>query len=217
MHNNLGVVIIAAGNSSRLGQAKQLLKVGQQSFLQKVISMAELITQRRVVVLGHEHQRYHAMLNELNQPWCINQQWQIGMGTSIACGVEQLEREQEQTISAPPLAAVMVLLCDQYQLNSTDLKKLLSQWTMNEHRIIASRYFDNKKQQEVLGAPAIFPCNYFEQLKSLSQTGARKLLMEYRSHVTAVNIASAAVDLDTQDDLQQLKEYNASKTENNYD
>lgn len=211
--NRLAIIVIAAGSSSRLGQAKQLVRFQNETLLNKANRIANSISKSVVCVIGFEHER----LQEHNQPavtnFIVNQNWQIGMGSSIAAGVKYFSQHSNRK----NIEAVLILLCDQYLLTETDLKKLYSQWTMNKAQIIASQYFDRKKQQEVLGAPAIFPKKYFKDLLGLTNKGARNLLHQYRNNVIAVDLKNAATDLDTKDDLQQLKALDDLNTENNND
>ncbi len=210
---NLGVILIAAGNSSRLGQAKQLVKFSNETLLNRAYRIATSISQSVICILGFEHKQLIEKSQFAVKKTLINNHWQIGMGTSIAAGVQHFIDSSK----AESIDAVLILLCDQYLLTTSDLKKLYSQWTMNNAQIIASQYFDPKKQQEVLGAPAIFPKKYFKDLTGLTDKGARNLLHQYKSNVIAVNLKNAATDLDTKDDLQQLKALDDLNTENNND
>jgi molybdenum cofactor cytidylyltransferase len=199
--DNLGVVLIAAGNSSRLGQAKQLVRYRNELLLNKAHRLAISVSQSVVCVLGFKHQELIRQITVKPESILINSNWQIGMGSSIAAGVMHFSSSK----AYQNIDALLILLCDQYLLTELDLKNLCSQWTMNPTQIIASQYFDDKKQQEVLGAPAIFPKNYFSQLQSLTHKGARKLLQQHRQDVIAVELKNAGTDLDTKNDLQQLQ------------
>ncbi|MCF6194026.1 MAG: NTP transferase domain-containing protein, partial [Kangiellaceae bacterium] len=53
----LGIVIIAAGNSSRLGSAKQLIKFKGHSLLQRTIKLANIASNHWVCVLGYQADR----------------------------------------------------------------------------------------------------------------------------------------------------------------
>lgn len=215
---NLGVIVIAAGSSSRLGQAKQLVRFQNETLLNKSLRLARSISNNVVCVLGFEHNKFAEQTSLANQSIQLNPDWQIGMGTSIASGVKYFidnSKANHSTRIKPD--AVLILLCDQYLLTETDLKKLYGQWTMANDQIIASQYFDKKQQQHVLGAPAIFPKTYFSDLLNLTKKGARNLLHQHRQKVIAVDLNNAATDLDTLDDLQQLQALNDLNTENNND
>lgn len=194
----LGIVIIAAGNSSRLGQAKQLVELSGVSLLQNIIHLAEKLSNNVVCILGHDAARFETSLAPSICRILVNDSWQLGMGSSIACGVNHYLGKVD---------AVMVLLCDQYRLTLADLERLIDQWQKEPNKIIASRYFEKKQNQLVEGAPAIFPNQYFTALTTLKEKGARKILRDNKKCVVTVSLENAAFDLDTQDDLQELNVY----------
>ncbi len=194
----LGIVIIAAGNSSRLGQAKQLVEIAGVSLLQQSINIAKRFSENSVCVLGYEAERLETKLKYSTSKILINESWQQGMGSSISCGVNFLSDK---------IDAVMILLCDQYRLTGSDLERLIQTWQSNPQKIVASQYFEKKCNKLIKGAPAIFPKPYFASLMALKEKGARDILKKNQTRVTAVLLKNAAFDLDTKDDLTEFKEY----------
>jgi molybdenum cofactor cytidylyltransferase len=199
--SQLGLVIIAAGNSSRLGKAKQLVQYGEQTLLGRTIEQAEQLAEHCICVLGFDAEKMQRAITAKKTKLVINTQWAVGMGTSIACGIQQLPAN---------CAAVLILLCDQWAIELADLKTLKSTWQKSPDKIIASEYFEPKLQQTVLGAPAIFPRQFFPQLMPLKETGARKILNQNNDQLIAVPIDHAALDLDTPQDLNNF--YSQIKT-----
>ena len=199
--SQLGLVIIAAGNSSRLGEAKQLVQVGEQTLLGRTIDLAEQLAEHCICVVGFDAEKMQRVITAKKIKFVINSQWAAGMGTSIACGVQQLPAN---------CAAVLILLCDQWAIELADLKTLKSAWQKSPDKIIASEYFEPKLQQTVLGAPAIFPRQFFPQLMLLKETGARKILNQNKNQLIAVPLDHAAFDLDTPQDLNNF--YSQIKT-----
>jgi len=195
--NNLGILVIAAGSSTRLGQAKQFIMIDGQPLITRIARLAGEFSKNVYCILGCEAEKILPRLEPLPVVCLINEHWQQGMGASIACGVAQLGDD---------IDAALILLCDQWALTHADIDQLVDQWQTNPKKIIASQYFDKKQAEPVCGVPVIFPRKYFAELTELKKIGGRKLLEYYRSEVIHVGIANAAFDLDTPDDLRILRD-----------
>ncbi|MBV1911096.1 MAG: nucleotidyltransferase family protein [Kangiellaceae bacterium] len=198
---SLAIVIIAAGNSSRLGENKQLITFNGKTLLQHSIALASFLTDKTLCVLGYEAEKIKNNLADIHFRSVTNQNWKSGMGSSIATGVEYWT--SNQLVSAPD--AIMILLCDQYLLTIEDLEMLYKSWKEYPNKITASQYSQEGNSNDViLGAPAIFPSSHFPELLKLKSQGARKILEQNRMALSAVNIKNAGWDLDTPNDLLQL-------------
>jgi len=199
--NNLAIVIIAAGNSSRLGTNKQLIKLNGATLLGRTIDIAKQLNNPFICVLGFDADKIKRQTNLNSDTFVINNHWQQGMGSSIACGVNYFSHSNSTTFDA-----VMILLCDQYLISLTELKDLRAKWKKSDNnKIIACQYFDQKEQKMIQGAPAIFPKQYFDQLKILKEKGARKIIQNNQHNLISVPLENAAIDLDTKEDLEQFK------------
>src|SRR5947208_14502915 len=87
----MGVVILAAGASTRLGVAKQLLAFRGRSLLRHAVEEALASGCRAVVVvLGAHAARLQEDIDELPALVVLNPRWSEGMGTSIRAGIEAL-------------------------------------------------------------------------------------------------------------------------------
>jgi len=200
-NSNLGIIIIAAGNSSRLGVNKQLVEIKGVTLLERSITIAKGLENPLICVLGFEADRIKSQLALNNHDFIINNQWQNGMGSSIACGVNYFDQKPFSSINA-----LMILLCDQYLIKLDDLQKLKAEWDKNNNsKIVASEYYEPKERKTVQGAPAIFPKDYFQQLTELKEKGARKIIQQNQHKLISVPLENAAYDLDTKNDLQKLK------------
>ena len=195
--NNLGILVVAAGSSSRLGQPKQFIIIEGQPLITRVAQLASKFSKKVYCILGCEAEVISPRLERLPVVCLVNEHWQQGMGASIACGITQLSDD---------IDAALILLCDQWALTHADIEQLVDQWQADPEKIIASRYVDKKQTEPVCGVPVIFPRKYFAELTELKNSGGRKLLEYYCSEVINVGIANAAFDLDTPDDLRVLRD-----------
>jgi molybdenum cofactor cytidylyltransferase len=193
----LAVLIPAAGSSSRLGQAKQLVNFHGQPMLQDRIRLcARTIPSSSKIfcVLGDKaHQIRHQVIDHRCR-FLFYPLWQKGLSHTIGYGVSQLPEQ---------MSAVMILLCDQWAVTEGDLNCLVKKWHEQPNHIIASKYTD------IIGVPAIFPRRFFSKLIGINNddgTGAKKLIEQHGNEVVAVNLERAQFDLDTPEQLQTLQQ-----------
>ncbi len=185
------ILILAAGSSSRLGQPKQLVKLGGRPALHITISNAVGVAGHAVtVLLGAQAREMTYLLERSPASWVINRSWEEGMASSIRAGVAALPSGSE---------AALILLGDQVAVTSDDLKRLISAWNGADAVIAASQY------ERHVGVPAVFPAFCFPELASLrGDQGARSVLERNRDRVIRVPMPNAAIDLDTPEQLAAL-------------
>ena len=189
---SLSVLIPAAGASERLGRAKQLVKLRGMSLIQNAVNTAISLVPREIIVITGANAE--AVKDAVLQPpvkWIHNPNWSSGMGGSIALGATAIN---------PESTGLMILLCDQWKIQVSDLQALASTWRSDPERIVCA------KAEGINMPPVIFPTSCFTQLSELEgRQGARSLLVNYAELLTAVPVKNAAIDLDTQSHLDKLK------------
>jgi molybdenum cofactor cytidylyltransferase len=203
----IGAVVLAAGGSSRLGEAKQLLKLRGETLVRHAARAAsEAGCDPVLVVIGENRDAMACALGirdsripsspgrgETAGPVLIeNVEWRRGMGTSIRSGLEQLPRD---------VAAVVLLTCDQPFVNASILRQLILAWEETGKPIVASSYANT------LGVPALFDRSCFEALLQLpDDSGAKTLIASRPADVCPVAFEQGAVDIDTPEDFERLAE-----------
>jgi CTP:molybdopterin cytidylyltransferase MocA len=189
-----GIILLAAGGSSRMGHPKQLLPFGPTTLLRHACQTAlETSFRPVVVVLGAEAEKCAAEISGLSLTCAINPQWEEGMGGSIRIGIETLEH------ISPAAERALILLHDQPLISATHLLDLAKLCRPPDSLIAASAY------DETCGVPAVFDRSLFPELKALPATeGARKVIMRHRDRVTTLPLPEAASDVDTPEDYQLL-------------
>lgn len=194
MAEKIGIIILAAGASARMGQPKQLLTYNEKSLLQNACEAAlHSNADHVVVVLGAQAELLSPVVEPLKLQVTINSDWQEGMSASIRCGLSAMQA----AVSA--LGAVGLILSDQPFLRSKHLNTLFEKYRLNEAEIIASAYAD------ALGTPVLFAKKYFPDLGKLrGQEGAKKLLQRYSNSISSVPFPEGAVDIDTPEDYAAL-------------
>ena len=192
----IATLILAAGSSTRLGHAKQLVSINGQTLVERQIVLANSVCPNVYCILGANKEAIAEKINHLSTKVVSNEDWQRGMSTSIACGVSALSQDYK---------AVLIMLVDQWQLIKDDLNQLICCWYKQQDKIIVSK--SHSEASSYQGPPVIFPKSYFEALKKLEgDVGAKPLIKKYKDQVVFCSIPNAQADLDTKQHLKQLQE-----------
>lgn len=188
-----GIIILAAGSSSRLGQPKQNLIFKGQTLLQRAIQAALRVNCGPViVVLGGNADLIRPKLENLKVDIVFNDDWQEGMSSSIRSGIQHHQTDQ------PKITSVILMLCDQPFVNEDILQKLIA--AGKPGAIIASGYNDT------MGPPAFFDGCYFPELLTLKgNEGAKHLMLKHKEKVITVPFDLGSIDIDTAEDFERLK------------
>lgn len=189
--DSTAIVILAAGESRRMGTSKQLLMVENTPLLRRSAEIAVRTTQPVWVVLGANESAHRGVLSGCSCKIVVNPNWREGMGTSIQLGLASVCNE------ARDASAILLMVCDQPLVTTAHLLSLLAQSTLHPSSRIASGYADT------MGVPAIFPKTFFSQLMKIPPSmGARKLLADNPETVVTVPLPGGEIDLDTPEDYK---------------
>ncbi|MEY3369015.1 MAG: hypothetical protein RI973_2170 [Bacteroidota bacterium] len=197
--NELGIqvaaLVLAAGSSSRLGQPKQLIEVGGETLLERMVRTVRRAGCREVaVVLGAHREKIEPLAGQLPARLVFNDRWAEGMGSSIACGMDFLQQH------CPDMEAVLIVLTDQPLLSADFISRLVRAFQSSASKMAAADY------GEAPGPPAIFGRNFFDELSGLEgQQGARKILLKHRGQLASLSFPEGNFDLDTPADLEKLR------------
>jgi len=188
-------IVLAAGASTRLGQAKQLIEIEGESLLRRTARLAlEAGCAPVFVVLGFEAERLRAELAGLGATAVIHEHWAEGMGSSLRRGMEMLRAAEARA------AGVLLLVCDQPGLAVEHLQRLLAEQGADENRIAASEYAGRT------GVPAVFGRGFFAELLAIEgDRGAREVMRQHTQAVSAIPWPEGAMDLDRPEDLERLR------------
>lgn len=190
MNKKVSILILAAGNSNRLGQAKQMLQRGNETMIQYIYQ--ECIKSQIgpvYIITGAYHE---AIEKEIPDAKIIfNPNWEEGMSTSISCGIKNIEHKK--------LSGVIIVLSDQVYFNKSVLTKISAVALSKSPKIINCTY------QEGMGPPTYFDKSLFPVLAQLSgDEGAKSIVRKYISESIAISFPKGHFDLDTPEDLDIL-------------
>ena len=176
-------VILAAGKSQRLGELKQLVRLGDETLLQRAMRVCgEAGCEPVAVVLGASADVVRKRCALGDAVIVLNQAWAEGMGSSVRAGVRALRADVDGCV---------IMTCDMPAVSAAHLRTL-----MMTGEVTASAYGGRR------GVPAYFPALMFTRLTELrGDAGARELLKEVRT----VELAGGELDIDTVADLERAR------------
>lgn len=195
-NTKIGVIILAAGSSSRLGYPKQLVKFKGKTLLQHSIDIANSLKFKvKILVLGANAKKIEKQIDCRHFKIVHNENWEEGMGTSISRGIsESLNLYND-------LDHILMLLSDQPFITSEKIQDLIRVQNSTKMSAVFSEYAGN------IGVPAIFSRTLFSDLKGLKgDLGAKKLLKNKSFEFGTVQFEKGNFDIDTAADVTLLKQ-----------
>ena len=192
--DNTAILILAAGNSTRFGSTKQLLRFNGKTLLQHAIEEAtEAGADPVVVVLGANANEVSASIDTTTVEIVLNNRWEEGMASGIVAGIRKVSSVSEHVHN------MIIAVCDQPFISSALFKQLYQTQTESQKGIVACSYADT------IGTPVLFTQQYFEHLLALhGDEGAKKLLTTFATDVATVHFPNGNFDIDTEADYQEL-------------
>lgn len=188
---NLAVIILAAGTSSRLeGRTKQLLKYQGESLINIAVKKALEISSEVFIVLGHEKEKCIEELKNFNINIIVNENYKQGMGTSISKAIKYTQNFENS----------MIMLCDQPFIPISHFQALKE--NIQNENIVASLYEKNKSPK----VPAIFPKKYYDELLKLDADFGAKEILQKESCINIQLEKDFCMDIDTINDIEFLKD-----------
>lgn len=188
----VAAIVLAAGASSRMGTAKQLLDLGGRSLVRHAAEVAYASgCSPVIVVVGAQAEAVRAELLGLAARIVHNAEWQEGLASSLRSGVRNLPADA---------AAAILMPCDQPAISPDLLEQLIRRWRETSAPIVACHY------DGIRGAPALFTRERFAQLLALEgDVGARALLAQAADGVETVEFPDGRFDLDTPEDWERWR------------
>lgn len=193
----ISAIVLAAGESKRMGRTKQLLDWEGRTILQRVLeNLSRSRVDEVILVLGHEADRILQSLDTRKVKVVINKNYKEGMITSIQQGLINLDDKVE---------AFFIVLADQPAVGPEIFDRLISEL----RRVTPQKSIVLPAFRSLRGHPALFSAKYRkEALRIEGDVGFRQVLQEHPEEILTVEMDTDSIlqDIDTPDDYQkQLK------------
>jgi len=196
--NNIAVLIIAAGYSSRMHNFKPLLPFGQISALERLVQTYQTHGVEHIyVVTGHRQEDVTRTLKGYNLHIVYNEHYDQGMFSSIQKGLSAIDESVEAFYMQPvdiPLIKVQTL------------ERLYEAYLCEGKGVLYPTFLGKK------GHPPLISMKYKEQiLLSDGEGGLKKVLEAFELDALHVSVSDKSVlmDMDTLEDYINLVMYEA--------
>jgi molybdenum cofactor cytidylyltransferase len=191
--SQVAAILLAAGQSKRMGAFKPLLPFGELTVIESCIEyLRQGGVETIVAVLGHRAAALQERLKGLSLDFAFNPDPNSEMGESIACGVSELPPDCEATFIAPT---------DYPAVPAAVVVTLIASWRKRQAKLLAPQFEGHS------GHPVLVDLCFRDQLLNLNpQLGLRGLFDEQRSELVRVPVDSPFVarDIDTWEDYRDL-------------
>ena len=188
-------IVLAAGQSTRMGSSKLVADLGGQPLVQH--SVKKLLAaglQGVVVVTGHDAPAIVAAVNPLGVTIVHNPHYAEGLSTSLKCGLAAIPADVD---------GVLICLGDMPLVDAQSVNRLVAAFNVAEHRSICI-----PTHGQVRGNPVLWGRQHFAALQTVEgDQGGRRLLEALADEIVEVAVASNGVllDVDTPQALQQVR------------
>jgi molybdenum cofactor cytidylyltransferase len=188
-----GLIILAAGESSRLGFPKQTLLYKGKTLIEIAIEAGLKSKCGQVtVVLGANVEIIWAGIKQYAVNILYNPNWAEGMASSIKLAINNLQGN-------PEIDSAIIMLCDQPFVSRAIIDNLLYKQQETGKKIIACTYNDTT------GVPVLFSRSLFAELLLLQgREGAKKLLNNHPQDIATIPFEKGSIDIDTLADYEDL-------------
>lgn len=176
---NIGVAILAAGNSKRFGGNKLLYEVNGKKVVSYIMDEVSSLGLDSVIV-----SQYHE-IEEIAKGirYIQNDDSDKGISESIKLATKEFYDKD----------AILYVVADQINMKAKTLKKIIANY--DQHKIVASSYND-----EIFN-PMLFPKCYYDEILALSgDKGAKRIALKHDVIKVEVNQCELK-DIDTVEDI----------------
>ena len=195
---------MAAGKSTRMGEAKQLLRLGESTVLGRTIeNVRRSAVNEIVLVLGASaetirHRLPASLLQGLKV--VVNPLYEQGMASSLRAGLGALD---------PQIDAALIVLADQPFVRPETLDQLGRKHRQTQAQIVIPSYQGRR------GNPVLLDRSVFAQVMALEgDTGCRALFGSHQERTVNLEVEDEGIllDLDNQEDYERLRAVSPPRT-----
>ncbi len=180
-------IVLAAGESSRMGEDKALLMYRGRTFLENIVAaLMDAGIQRVVVVLGHHAELIGQRVNLSSVEVIVNQDYRRGQTSSLQAGLRVLAGNEP--------GAVILCLVDHPVLSVDTLKKLISSFRFTGTPVVVPQTSGKH------GHPVLLGRELFSRILALGpDAGVDTVIHQYRDRTDFVEVTDPGILMDVDD------------------
>jgi molybdenum cofactor cytidylyltransferase len=195
--SRVSAVVLAAGRSARMGEAKQLLRVGDRTVLARALeNVREAQVDEVVLVLGFSAEMIRAGLSAAllsRLKIVVNQQYEQGMASSLREGLAAV---------SPEMDAALIVLADQPFVRPATIDRVIERYCRADAKIVIPFYKGKR------GNPVLLDRSLFSEAMALEgDTGCRAIFGRHADEIEEVEVNDEGVllDIDNREDYERLR------------
>lgn len=194
-NDGIWALVLAAGESRRMGTPKMLLPFRGKAMAERVImNIRDAGIHNILAVIGAEKEKLPMLLQKLSVNFCLNSNYSEGMLSSVVCGLRNLPQD---------IRAVMIFPGDQPLISPASINLVTEAYSASGKGIVIPLYKSRR------GHPLLFDAKYRDEIESLDPSeGLRSLSSAHPGDIAEVETDDPGIlkDFDTFDEY--LKEIN---------
>jgi len=187
-------LILAAGESSRMGTPKATLAYRGRTFLEWIVeTLRSAGIERIVVVLGHRAWEIQALVKSEAIEVVINPDYRSGQTSSLQTGLRALASDDPE--------AFLLCLVDHPAISAGTVRGIVSAFREGDDPVVIPTYHGRR------GHPVLIARRLFEELLGLTRDeGADSVVRRYRPATRYVEVEDEGVviDVDNPEDYRRL-------------
>jgi len=204
-NSRVGAVILAAGRSTRMGEAKQLLPLGESTVLEQTLgNVRGAAIDEIVLVLGSSAETIRQQLPITaveGLKVVVNQNYNEGMASSLRAGLSAVD---------PHIDAALIVLADQPFVRPETLDRIVDQHLSSGAQIVIPLY------RGFRGNPVLLDRSVFHEVMALDgDIGCRAIFGNHLEGIVKVEVEDVGIllDIDNKDDYERLRRVGQSNPE----
>ena len=190
----ISAILLAAGESKRMGQPKQMLAWQGKTLLRHVLeNLIHSTVDEIILVLGHEAEAIRKSLTEFQIKIVINPDYRQGMATSLRQGLLAMD---------PGSEAFLVVLADQPGIGPEIINQIIHEFQRSDPR----RGIARPIYRGLRGHPVLIGVRYLQEALQLrGDVGARQILLNHPEDILEIEADQEGIlnDIDTHEEYQK--------------
>ena len=192
--SRIAAVVLAAGASTRMGTAKQLLQIDGRPLVQHVLDNVQRSGVGEIIlVLGHSAAAIQRELKLEGAKVVLNENFLQGMGTSLKSGLARVDSQVQ---------AALIILADQPFVRPETLDQLIAAHERTRAQIVIPTY------RGFRGNPVLLDRSVFPEVMGLSgDIGCRAIFGEHQDGIVKLEVGDVGIllDIDQKKDYESLR------------
>lgn len=192
----VSAVVLAAGRSARMGEAKQLLRVGEQTMLERTLANVRASrVEEAVLVLGFDAELIRRELPAallVGVRVVVNENYASGMASSLRAGLAAVNPESD---------AALIVLADQPLVRPETMKEIVERYCGSNAEIVVPHYRGSR------GNPVLLDRSVFAEAMALEgDVGCRAIFAQHADGILRVDVNDPGIlaDIDSREDYERL-------------